>query len=95
MGQLFGGYGAQAVRGNAEPIAVGQQWSTRVEQAGETVEIVDETTLAGRGRGAAEIAVRIEDREQGQADAGGVGGGAYADPAEMAAIRAAISAGSA
>ena len=68
---LVGRDGAQTVRGDADRGAVGRarQPSAGGEQCGETVEIAGEAALGLGRRGAAEVAMRVEHRQQGEADA--------------------------
>jgi len=60
--------GAKTVRRDANDVIVGlRSPHHRVEQLLERVDAVQEATLAGCGRSAIEIAVRVEDRQQRQA----------------------------
>ncbi len=75
--QFLAGDRAQAVRGNAQH-RVGQRGQGGLrpfQQPREPVHIVDQPTLRGIGRCATEIGVRVEHRQQGQANAGLLGGG--------------------
>jgi len=66
---------AQAVRCDAEH-RIGQRGQCRlggIQQLREAVHIVDQATLSGIRRYPAEIGMRIEHRQQGQADAGLIG----------------------
>ncbi len=79
--QLFRRDGAQAVRGHADIGAI-ESISRRAacgEEAGKAVAIAHEAPLTCVRRRAAEIRVRIEDREQRHADAGRVGRRKHAD----------------
>ena len=76
-GEVFGGDGAEGVGGDAEGGVVerGDGGPRAVEEGGEGVEVVDEARLARAGGLGAEAAVRVEDGQQSEADAGLDGGG--------------------
>ena len=69
-------HGAQAVRGDTDigPGQIADGDFCRGHQPGELVDRADEPALAGMRCGSAEGAVRVEARQQGEADAGDFGG---------------------
>ncbi len=75
-GQLGRRHGAQTVRRHtdARPGERLHGAATGLQQAREAVRGGDEALLARAGGGAAEAGVRVEDRQQREADAGGAGG---------------------
>ena len=79
--KFVGAHRPQAVRGDAKigPGQAGDGSAARLDHLLEASKIGDEALLAVRGRRAAKAAVGVEDRQQGEADAGlgGGGGDAY------------------
>lgn len=75
--EFLAGHRPQAVRGNAQHgvIQAVQRLGTALQQRGETVHVVDQAALRRVGRGTAEIGMRVEHRQQGQADATALRGG--------------------
>ncbi len=71
-GELLRRDGAQAMRRDAHSgsIQSPHRAATRLEESCESVEIVDEAALPRPGRHAAEVTVRVEDRQQREPNAG-------------------------
>jgi len=74
--QFLAGHRAQAVRGETEHriVLALQRARAALQQLGKTIDIVDQPALGRVRRGATEIGMRIEHRQQGQADPAGTGG---------------------